>query len=131
MIRFLRKLVFIAVAIICCWFTYLNKYLPIDEVSNELRLLDEYVQPYYESTTSNTGFTNINGISNVYVNMLTDGFDVYKSDVTNSYIDISFTNDDGEAYRYYFERISGKVTFFYSDYERSELGLSYIIERKE
>ena len=122
---------FLSAAMVCCYFTYVNTILPKEETDYSLRIIEEYVEPYYDSLTPNTGFTNINGISNVYVNMLADGFKVHKNDVSSDYIDLSFINSNGDAYRYYFEKISGKITFFYSDYERSDLGLSYIIERKE
>ena len=33
-------------------------------------------------------------------------------------------------YRYYFQYPEGRVTFFSSQYEKSYMGLSYIIDRK-
>lgn len=95
------------------------------------RIVNAYVDPYYEELTDNSGLTNINGISNVFINMDNDGYDIYKSDITQTYIDISFTKEGSDSYRYYYDMNTGRITFLSSSYETSSSGLSYIIEEKK
>lgn len=94
-------------------------------------IVDEYVDTYYEMLSDNVGLTTINGISNVYVNMKSDGYKVYKEDIQSGYVDVIFTKDDCPTYRYYFTYPDGRITIFSSEYESSYLGVSYISERKE
>ena len=130
-VRIIRRLVLLFGVLACVRVTLSN----IDDVPltavGDAYIVDKYAEPYYEMLSDNVGLTNINGISNVIINMETDGYEVYNQEVTDEFIDISFIKDESPAYRYYFTVVDGRVTFFCSDYESSYTGLSYIIERKE
>lgn len=130
-IRIIRRILLLAAIMICAYITMIN----IDDVQleteHDLRIVEEYVNPYYDMLSDNVGLTSINGISNVYYNMQADGYDIYKEEITKDTIDVSFTKQGAPSYRFYYVESEGKLTFFCDDYESSYTGLSYIIERKE
>lgn len=130
-IRIIRRTTLLFLLGICFYITARN----IDDVKletiSDLKIVDEYVDPYYEMLSDNVGLTSINGISNVYYNMALDGYLIYKEEITKESIDVSFTKEGYPSYRFYYTHPEGKLTFFCDDYESSYTGLSYIIERKE
>lgn len=129
-IRIIGRLVLLISACICLCITGYNYIdMPIN-TSGSVYLVNEYADTYYEMLSDNVGITTINGISNVYVNMLNDGYSVYDEDVQQSYIDVSFVKDNYPSYRYYFTYPECRITFFCDEYENSYTGISYIIERK-
>lgn len=129
-IYYARKVILLIAAIVCVFLTYENTILPTPEHSNEIRLFDYYVDTYYDRVSDNSGITSINGVSNVYVNMLDCSYIEHYIDIQSNYIDMSFIGTGGDAYRFYYDMKTNLLTFFYSDYERSNTGESYIIERK-
>lgn len=127
----IRKILFISAAVLCTYYTLSNMLDVTLNAKGTVYLVDQYVPVYYETLSDNVGLTTINGISNVYINMKADGYEVYKQEVTPSFIDVSFTKDNCPSYRFYFTYPEGRITFFSSEYENSYTGLSYIIDRKE
>lgn len=129
--RVIRKLLFLIAAIACVCITVYNvDNVPVN-TTGTVYIVDKYADTYYEMLSDNVGITTINGISNVYVNMKNDGYSIYKENITNSSIDVSFVKDGCPSYRFYFEYPEGRITFFSSEYENSYTGYSYINERKE
>lgn len=124
----LRRII-LTITLLILVYIYINKCLESSlDAYGTIYIVDDYVDTYYEPLTENTGYTTINGISNVFVNMKKAGYTVYNSEVTNNYIDAVFIKDDAPTYRYYFTYPEGKMTVLSSDYESSFLGVSYIIE---
>lgn len=129
--RVIRKLLFLVAAIACVCITIYNvNNVPVN-TTGTVYIVDKYADTYYEMLSDNVGITTINGISNVYVNMKNDGYTIYKENITNNNIDVSFVKDGCPSYRFYFEYPEGRITFFSSEYENSYTGYSYINERKE
>lgn len=126
----LRRAVLMVATALCVVYTYRNIFIPDVELINDIRVYDYYVDTYYQPISENSGITSLNGLSNAKVNLLNQGFEVYSEEITDNGIDLILMNSDGEVYRYYFDMKTNRVTFFYSDYERSSLGESYIIEEK-
>lgn len=131
MTKAIRKLLFVITALLCCYFTFERISRVNLDTSGTAYIVDSYAPAYYEMLSDNVGLTTINGISNVFINMKEEGYDIYKSDIKSNYIDVSFIKEDGISYRYYFEYPSGKITFFSSQYETSYTGISYIIDRRQ
>lgn len=131
MTRIIRKILFVIAAVLCCYFTLERIGNVKLDTTGTVYIVDAYAPAYYEMLSDNVGLTTINGISNVFVNMKLDGYDIYKSDIQNDYVDVSFIKEGYPSYRYYFEYPSGKITFFSSQYETSYTGISYIIDRRE
>lgn len=127
----IRKSLFVIAACGCYILTVYNRNLVNFDAYGTTYLVDEYVEPYYEPLSDNVGLTNINGISNVYINMLAEGYQVYNENITNNSIDVSFVKDNYPSYRYYYTHSDGRITIFSSEYENSYIGVSYINERKE
>ena len=130
MTRVIRKLLFLVATVLCCYFTISRITSITMNTTGTVYIVDSYAPAYYEMLSDNVGLTTINGISNVFVNMETEGYSIYKSDIQNSYIDVSFKKEGYPSYRYYFQYPEGRVTFFSSQYETSYTGISYIIDRK-
>lgn len=99
-------------------------------VINDVVVPTRYCDTFYESFTSNTGITTINGIGNIYYNFKYLGYDVIKEEITDDHIDVCFKNNE-DIWRYYYEIGTGYVIFFNSNYESSFNGATYIIERKD
>lgn len=131
MTRVIRKILFIVTAILCCYFTIIRITSVTMNTTGTVYIVDSYAPAYYDMLSDNVGITTINGISNVFINMKIDGYSIYKSDIQNNYIDVSFVKEGCPSYRYYFEYPEGNITFFSSQYETSYTGVSYIIDRKE
>lgn len=124
-------MIFIITTIVCVYITFNNMNdIPI-KTYGTVYIVNEYADTYYEMLSDNVGITTINGISNVFVNMESDGYSIYKSDITESYVDVSFVKDGAPSYRFYFTYPEGRITFFCSEYENSYTALSYINERRE
>lgn len=128
--RVIRKIVFAAVAVICVVITVMNADDVDTMIDGTSYVVGECVPTYYEMLSDNVGLTTINGISNVYLNMESDGYSVYKENITKTSIDVSFIKDGFPAYRYYYNMSDGRITFFCSDYETSYTGLSYINDKR-
>lgn len=129
--KVITKSLFVIATVICVVITFNNiNDVPLN-TNGTIYLVDKYVDTYYEMLSENVGLTTINGISNVYINMESEGYSIYKEDITKNYIDVSFTKEGCPSYRYYFTYPECKITVFSSEYENSYLGVSYIIERKE
>ncbi len=131
MMKVFRKLLLMVAAVTCVCITLYNAGDATIDDYGTFYLVGEYSDTYYEMLSDNVGLTTPNGISNVYINMAVDGYSVYKEEITDSYVDVSFTKDGCPSYRYYYEHPSGRITFFSSDYESSFTGVAYINERKE
>lgn len=128
--RVTRRIVFILSALACIVITCMNADDVDTHIDGTSHLVSEYVPTYYEMLSDNVGLTTINGISNVYLNMELDGYSVYKENITNTSIDVSFIKEGFPSYRYYYNMSDGRITFFCSDYEISYTGLSYINDKK-
>ena len=126
-----RRVLFILVAGICLFYTYKNWTKHSITVIGTPYIVDACVDTYCEPLSDNVAITTINGISNVYYNMAADGYSIYKEDITDKHIDVSFIKDNSPSYRFYYEYPEGRVTIFSSDYENSYIGLAYISVRKE
>lgn len=127
----IRKGMFIIGTALCLYYTVTNMYDLNLTAKGTVYLVEEYTPVYYEALSDNVGLTTINGISNVFINMEADGYTVYNTEITNSYVDASFVKEGFPSYRYYFTYPEGRLTFFSSEYENSFKGLSYIIDKKE
>lgn len=127
----IRKGMFLIGAVLCLYYTVTNIYDLNLTAKGTVYLVEEYTPVYYEALSDNVGLTTINGISNVFINMKSDGYTVYNAEITNSYVDASFIKEGFPSYRYYFTYPDGRLTFFSSEYENSFKGLSYIINKKE
>ena len=126
-----RRLILTATLCICAYMYYnVNQESKFDAYGT-IYVTNEYVDTYYEPITDNTGYTTINGISNVFINMKALGYTVYKTDITNNQIDVVFKHDELPTYRYYFTYPDGKVTIISSEYESSYKGVTYIISKVE
>ncbi len=106
---------------------FLGKSLIIEE---DVIVPHGYCDTFYESYSSNTGMTTINGIGNIYYNLEYLGYDVIQEDITDNHIDVCFQKND-DIWRYYYEIGTGYVIFFNNNYESSFNGATYIIERKD
>lgn len=127
----LRKLLFVTLVVIT-YFITLNNYYDVEYVSsNDVYLLEETEDTYYKIIDDNTMYTTINGISNMYLNFINDGYSIYKEDVNNDYIDLILVKNERPTYRLYMTYPECKLTIFSSNYEESYKGLSYIIERSK
>lgn len=131
MVKVVRRIILLLAIIACSYYTYIKMSDVSIDYSGTIYVVDEFTEPYYEMLSDNVGITNINGISNVYINMERCGYDVFRESVSESSIDVSFVKTGCSSYRYYYEQSSGRITIFSSDYETSYLGVSYIIEEKE
>lgn len=129
--KVVRKLLLLIAAVSCVVITVVNAGDAEIDDDGTFYIIGEYHDTYYEMLSDNVGLTTPNGISNVYVNMVEDGYSIYREEITDSYVDVSFTKEGYPSYRYYYEHPSGRITFFSSDYESSFTGVAYINERKE
>lgn len=129
--RNIERAILAIAAIACLSMTIINLSNVQFDTYGTIYIVDEYVDTYYEVLSDNVGLTTINGISNVYYNMKRDGYSIYKEDISNTHVDVSFVKEGAPSYRYYYEHSKGKITFFSSDYESSYTGISYIIEKKD
>ena len=98
----LRKLIFLCTALYSLYITYVNVYENIN-ADGTLHLLNEYTESYMTELTSNTGYTNINGVSNFYRNMSTLGYKIHNEERTSTYIDVSFVKPNNPSYRLYYK----------------------------
>lgn len=124
----LQKLMFTVAAVLCIYYTVRNVSKLSIDTNGVAYLVDEWAPAYYEVLSENVGITNMNGMSNIYINMANDGYTIYKEEKTSSYIDVSFVKEGYPSYRYYFLYPEGRITFFSSTYEESWKALTYIIE---
>lgn len=125
-IYYLRKVLFIIAVIVSTYFTIDNIYCRDLEVSKEVQLLDVKSDSYYEMLSDNSGYTNINGLSNIKLNLIEQGYLIEQELITDKYIDIIATKEGEESYRIYFRYPEGYITFFSSLYENSYKLTSYI-----
>lgn len=126
-----RKCIFILFASLCCILTYLNTNRVSIEASPNIDLYNYTVPEWYTEVSSNVVLTNLNGLSNIDLNLKKDGYVVYNKTQTQNTVDISYVKAYCPSYRIYYEIDSGKLTIFSSSYESSNLGLAYIIDKQE
>ncbi len=130
-IKYVRR-IFLICAILTIMYNILVDIYGYEISANTgLRILKDTTPTYYSMVTDNSGYTNINGISNVYHNLNKEGYGIHKEDITKDYVDVVFVKDNSPSYRYYYEWPEMHVTFFSSNYEASYLLSSYIIEENE
>lgn len=129
-IPIIRKIMFIIFTIIGMYYTYCNlNHFEFVLDDSEICLFDSYSPAYYLAISDNTGYTNINGVSNFVNNMYKEGYELYEDNSTNSYLDYSFLNNmDNSVWRLYYSLKNRYIAFLYSDYEASGRGFLYIIE---
>lgn len=129
--RVIRKLIFLSMLIITILATTRVTHDIVVEVDDDNYIVDKFTPTYSYFEYDNVGVTTINGLSNIYYNMKKDGYEVYKEDDTPMSIDVSFVKDNSPSYRFYYEKTTGNITIFCSNYEESVNGQSYIREDKE
>jgi hypothetical protein len=91
---FIRRFMMVSACLVCIGLTCFNADNIDLTTHGTIYIVDEYADTYYEMLSDNVGLTTINGISNVYVNMLNSGYNVYNEDIESSYIDVSFVKDN-------------------------------------
>lgn len=129
-ISLLRKITFITLTLVMVYQTYNKIYIEGITSNGSLHILSSKSKSYYSALTDNTGYTNINGVSNFYINMSEEGYNIVKEEVTNSFIDTTWSN--GElSYRLYYKYPECYIAIFSSDYVKSYKGISYIIEEED
>lgn len=124
--RTIRKILFIICTFICVVMTVSHIGKNVPEVINNVSLLNEVSPSFYVEDTINTGYTNINGISNIYLNLQQDGWKVHKVIIEDTFIDISMTKYPDLSCRVYFKVSDGWTALFLSEYENSNSLLAYI-----
>lgn len=125
----IRKLIFLTFTILGLYFTYQNLNELDMVVDNSFRLISTYSTPYYEMLTDNTGYTNVNGVSNLINNLKLRGYTLTKDMSTDSYLDMIFSSDTEEnQWRIYYKIEDSYIAIFSSNYESSGIGYTYIIE---
>lgn len=126
-IPILRKLIFLSFTVVALYYTYLNLNKFELKVDNSIKLLTEYSTPYYVMLTDNTGYTNINGVSNFVINVQKDGYVLVQDLSNNEYIDMTFESEEDEnMWRVYYNIKDSYVAIFSSKYESSGMGYTYI-----
>lgn len=124
------KILLLITSCICVGITMYNYIsVPID-LNGTMYIPKQYHDTYYEMLSDNVGITTVNGLGNVYANMVNDGYSIYSENITEHSVDVTFVKPDSLTFRYYFEYPSGKITFFCSQYESSYIGSTYIIEER-
>ena len=125
----IRKIVFIVFTIICSYYTYQNLSEMDIVFDSSFRLIKVNSKPYYEMLSDNTGYTNVNGISNFVNNMTKDGYEICKDSSTDKYLDYVFSKEDSDIlWRVYYNIKDSYIAIFSSDYESSGKGYAYINE---
>lgn len=125
---YIPKIIFIGIVCLLLVMTGYNYANIKSEVSGVYYLLNEKSKTYYERITSNSCKTNINGVSNIRINLMRDGYTLYSEDITTEYIDMIYVKQGYPTFRYIFDIPSSTLTIFSSSYENSAMGLTYIIE---
>ncbi len=129
----LRKIIFIFFTCLGMYYTYdnLNK-LEMELIDTDTELFSSYSPVYYIPLSDNTGYTNINGISNFVLNVIKDNYELQQDNSTNNYIDYIFIrSSDNSVWRLYYSFRNMYVAFLSSEYEASGKGFTYIIEKNE
>lgn len=98
------------------------------ELDGSLKPLSTISDTFYDPLTSNSGYTSINGFSNIYNKLIFNGWNLYDITITNSFIDASFVKDGDSSYRVYYKFPDGYIVFLSSNYEDSDRLNSYIIK---
>lgn len=129
-ITFIRRFILTVTCLACICLTIINYDKVRFEMYGTAYIVSKYADTYYEMLSDNVGITTINGISNVYSNMKKDGYSIYKEDIKDNHIDVSFVKNEYPSYRFYFTYPEGRITFFCSEYEDSYTGLAYINEER-
>ncbi len=120
------RIILIAVLVFCCINVVRNiATIPVEEYGYNY-ILDDTSDPYIKVLSDNVYITNINGLSNLYINLKNDGYSIYKEDINDKYIDTSFVKDGSPTYRIYYTYPEEKLYFFASPYEDSTIGYAYI-----
>ena len=129
-IPYTRKLMFVVSVVIIAYYTYVN----ISEIEittdTTIKLFNVITDSYYENITDNSGYTNINGVSNICLNLISEGYSIYDVNTTDNYLDISFVKQDCPSYRIYYLYDEQYIAFFSSIYETS-YDLNAYINNKE
>ncbi len=125
----MRKFIFILIVCIMSIISiknYSNRSVITD---GTIYLVPSVINTWYSLNKDNTGYTTINGVSNIYNNMLEDGYSIYREVFSKDSIDISFVKERYPSYRLYYLYPSGFTYCFSSNYENSIYLFSYINER--
>lgn len=124
-IGFLRKLIVLFITGFLIVYTYVNTVLGELRIHNDVCLLNETSDTFLIETSSNTGITNINGVSNIKLNMIDEGWSVYSESVNNNEIDLILTDGLENVARIYYRCDTNEIAIFMSDYERSNEIFTY------
>ena len=122
------KVVFTIIVCFIICFTVNNLMNISIDANGTNYLLNEKSKAYYEKVSSNSCITNINGVSNIRINLLKDGYTLYNEDISKDFIDMSYVKQGYPTFRYIFDVSKSILTVFSSTYENSTIGLTYIIE---
>lgn len=122
------KVVFTIIVCFMIFFTINNLTNIHVDANGTNYLLNEKSKAYYEKVSSNSCITNINGVSNIRINLLKDGYTLYNEDISKDFIDMSYVKQGYPTFRYIFDVSRSILTVFSSTYENSIIGLTYIIE---
>lgn len=124
-IGFLRKLIVLVITGFLIVYTYVNTVLGELSIHNDVCLLSEISDTFLIETSSNTGITNINGVSNIKLNMIDEGWSIYSESVNNNEIDLILTDRLENVARIYYRCDTNEIAVFMSDYERSSEIFTY------
>ncbi len=132
-IRYIRWTV---LTVLCGLLTYIAiqdiKFDSVCRVCDNRYLLCQTSESYYKLISDNQVETNLQGLSNCVINLLDDGYEVYRYDVNDTYADIIIQSSELQSvYRYYYTWADHKLTCFCNVYENSWKGLTYILEKEE
>lgn len=130
-IRFLRKLLFLSATVSCIVFVYVTLYTRSKVTDSSIRLIEDITPSFFIEESFNTGYTNINGVSNIYHQLLEEGYELYSMKQTDTYVDLAFVNNENNAWRVYFRVVDGWIAFFNSNYESSSSLIPYTTVKKE
>lgn len=128
MVRVISKILSILVIISGIGFTGYNIIQNSLTVMPLNKIPTDYVETNYVGLEDNMGKTTINGIGNIYVNMISEGFYVQQEAIAGDSIDVVFTNGE-EVRRYNYDKNTQILTYLFNPYERTVDGGSYITGR--
>ena len=97
--------------------------------STQVYLINDFTESDTVLTSENTGYTDLNGISNFYLNSCKLDADVsYEFNSTS--IDFKIVLCDGTKIRLYYDSLTKQFYLFSDNYERCYELSSYLNERK-
>ena len=128
MVRVISKILSILIILSGIGFTGYNIIQNSLTVMPLNKIPTDYVETNYVGLEDNMGKTTINGIGNIYVNMISEGFYVQQEAIAGDSIDVVFTNGE-EVRRYNYDKNTQILTYLFNPYERTVDGGSYITGR--